>query len=74
MNVVAAAVAAAIVAGTIATFAPRPADVVGVVAVAGLAALAVIVAHLTLALRDRDRRLDRIERRINEADEGVRRG
>jgi hypothetical protein len=63
--VIAAAVIVGILATLIAAQLPRPADVVGAVAVGGVAALAVAVGYLVWAVHDRDRRLQRIERLIS---------
>jgi len=71
MAVLLAAVVAGVVAGVVAALAPRPTDFVGAIAVGGVAALAVVVGYLATTLRDRDRRLERIERRLEqEADRG----
>jgi predicted benzoate:H+ symporter BenE len=55
-----------IVATLVAIVLPQPSSVVGIAAFGGVAMLAVVVGHLIRALRDRDERLDRIERLIDE--------
>ena len=55
-----------IVATLVAIALPQPSSVVGIASFGGVAALAVIVGHLIRALHDRDERLDRIERLIDE--------
>ena len=64
------AAASAIISGVVATLVaialPQPSSVVGIASFGGVAALAVVVGHLIRALHDRDERLDRIERLIDE--------
>jgi ABC-type uncharacterized transport system permease subunit len=65
LGVLVAAAIAGVVAALVANALPHPSDLVGAVLAGAVTALAVIVAYLVAALRDRDRRLDRIERIVS---------
>jgi hypothetical protein len=66
LKVIVVALVAGVVATLVAVQLPRPVDVVGAIAVGGCVALAVIVGWLVGIVRDREGRLDRIERAITE--------